>query len=122
MFKFVVLFACVAYTLAAGASNDDVHAEVKDFKADVRADGFDYLLDTTNTIHQQASGDDHGNIHGSYEYVSPEGEHIKVSYVADEHGYQPDSALLPTPPPIPDAILKGLEYIKAHPPKDESKH
>ncbi|XP_013110553.1 larval cuticle protein 2-like [Stomoxys calcitrans] len=119
MFKFVAFLACVAYVAAAAAGGDDVHAEVKDFKSDVRPDGFDYLLDTSNTIHQQASGDDHGNIHGSYEYDSPEGEHIKVSYVADENGYQPDSALLPTPPPVPEAILKAIEYIKAHPPKEE---
>lgn len=105
---------------AAGATSEDEHAEVKDFKSDVRPDGFDYLLDTTNTIHQQASGDEHGNISGFYEYVSPEGEHIKVSYVADENGYQPDSDLLPTPPPVPQAIVKALEYIRAHPSKEES--
>lgn len=108
---------------AAGATvSDEFHAEVKNYESDVRPDGFEYLLDTSNTIHQQASGDEHGNIHGVYEYDSPEGEHIKVSYVADENGYQPDSALLPTPPPVPAAIVKALEYIRAHPPKEESKH
>lgn len=52
---------------------------------------------------------------GSYSYTSPEGVQIQVNYVADENGYQPDSAALPTPPPVPAAIARALEYIAAHP-------
>ncbi|XP_019893302.2 larval cuticle protein 4 [Musca domestica] len=115
MIKFLILTLFVAY---AAAGDSDVHAEVKELKSDVRADGFDYALETSNSIHQQASGDEHGNMHGSYEYVSPEGEHVLVSYTADENGYHPVSEYLPTPPPIPDYILKAIEYIKAHPSKE----
>ncbi|XP_013110552.1 larval cuticle protein 2-like [Stomoxys calcitrans] len=119
MYKFIVFASIIACAFAAVAhSGDDHHAEIVNLKSDVREDGFDYALETSNTIHQQASGDVHGNIHGSYEYVSPEGEHIKVSYVADENGYHPESAVLPTPPPVPAAILKAIEYIRAHPPKE----
>ncbi|XP_075168428.1 larval cuticle protein 4-like [Haematobia irritans] len=119
MFKYVILLALVAYAFAA---DDEVHAEIKELKSDVRHDGFNYLLDTSNNIHQEAAGDEHGNVHGSYEYVSPEGEHVKVTYVADENGYQPVSDLLPTPPPIPEYILKAIEYIKAHPSQEDSHH
>uniref|UniRef100_A0A1B0GBG1 Uncharacterized protein n=1 Tax=Glossina morsitans morsitans TaxID=37546 RepID=A0A1B0GBG1_GLOMM len=121
MYKFYVVAALLA-CVAAAPVDEDVHAEVKELKSDVRADGFDFTLDTTNHIHEQASGDAHGNIHGDFEWVSPEGVHVKVAYVADEEGYHPSSDLLPTPPPVPEAILKALEYLKAHPQKEEPHH
>ncbi|TMW50283.1 hypothetical protein DOY81_004635 [Sarcophaga bullata] len=139
MFKFVAVFAllaCVAaqrhghghgqsHGFAAHAPNhattDDVHAEIIAAKSDVRYDGFDYLLETTNAIKAQASGDAFGNAQGNFEWISPEGEHIAVKYVANENGYQPDSASLPVPPPIPEAILKSLRYIETHPHYEETK-
>lgn len=96
-------------------SGDDVHAEVSLLKSDVRPDGFEVALETSNHISEKRSGDEHGNIHGSYEWISPEGEKVQVSYVADENGYQPSSPLLPVPPPIPEAIQRALQYIAAHP-------
>lgn len=106
----------------AYAVSDEVHAEVNQLDSDVRADGFNYRLETSNSISTGAEGDEHGNIHGHYEYVSPEGERIRVEYVANEHGYQPSSAVLPTPPPVPAEIVKALEYLKAHPYVEDSKH
>ena len=52
---------------------------------------------------------------GTYNFTSLEGEKFEVTYVADENGYQPKGAHLPQPHPIPEAILKAIEYIKAHP-------
>ncbi len=49
---------------------------------------------------------------GSYSYTSPEGIPITVNYVADENGFRAEGAHLPTPPPIPEAILKSLAYNK----------
>ncbi|XP_065367012.1 larval cuticle protein 1-like [Calliphora vicina] len=140
MFKFVVICALLATAATAqrhghghgfghgnaghgvSKSSDDVHAEILSADSDVRADGFDYHLETTNAISAKASGDAYGNVHGDFQWISPEGEHIAVSYVADENGYQPNSAVLPTPPPIPAAILKSLQYIASHPPKQEVQH
>ncbi|XP_061398473.1 larval cuticle protein 2-like [Musca vetustissima] len=120
MLKFLILATLVAYAAAAAtATGDDVHAEVKSMKSDVRADGFEYNLETSNYIREEAAGDEHGNMHGSYEYLTPEGEHVKVTYTADENGYHPEGEWIPTPPPIPDYILKAIEYIKAHPSKEE---
>ncbi|XP_013110563.2 larval cuticle protein 2 [Stomoxys calcitrans] len=104
----------------SSASSDDVHAEVKSYTSDVRPDGFEYAYDTTNAINSAASGDAYGNVHGDFGWVSPEGVHVALQYTADENGYQPNSDILPTPPPIPAAILKALEYIRTHPPKEES--
>lgn len=99
---------------AVGPSAEDAHAEVTLLKSEVRADGFDSALDISNHIHQVASGDVHGNIHGDFSWISPEGEHIEIKYVADENGYQPVGAVIPTPPPIPAEIVKAVEYLKSH--------
>ncbi|KAH8355169.1 hypothetical protein KR093_007493, partial [Drosophila rubida] len=113
------LMICALVGLAAafpsGSSPEDAHAEVVSRSEDVRPDGFDAKLETTNGINDQRSGDEHGNIKGSFSFISPEGEHVQISYVADENGFQPSGEVLPTPPPIPVEIQKALDWIAAHP-------
>ncbi|KPJ17570.1 Cuticle protein 2 [Papilio machaon] len=46
---------------------------------------------------------------GAFSYVGDDGHVYTVQYVADEHGFRAQGAHLPTPPPIPEAILKSLE-------------
>lgn len=53
---------------------------------------------------------------GSFSYVSPEGENIALTYIADENGFQPTGDHLPQPPPIPELIEKALKYLAANPP------
>ncbi|XP_005186332.1 larval cuticle protein 4-like [Musca domestica] len=108
MFKWIVFSALLSLVFA-----DDL--VVKTYLNDVRADGFETNVELEHHSRQSAIGDEHGNMKGAYEYLTPEGEHVKVTYTADENGYHPESAWLPTPPPIPDYILKAIEYIKAHP-------
>ncbi|XP_075159604.1 pupal cuticle protein Edg-78E-like [Haematobia irritans] len=116
MFKIFVLTTLLA--LAYG-DNIDKDAQVLSFKNDpADAEGnYAYAFETSNGIQQQEAGNPAG-VAGSYEFVSPEGEKFLVSYTADENGYQPVGDHLPTPPPIPEAIVKALEYIAAHPPQD----
>lgn len=38
--------------------------------------------------------------------------------MADENGYQPQSADIPQAPEVPAAILRALEYNAAHPEQD----
>ncbi|KAL1138383.1 hypothetical protein AAG570_008447 [Ranatra chinensis] len=66
-------------------------------------------------------GEDAGEVSsGSYSYVGDDGKTYSVSYTADETGYHPVAEHLPQPPPIPEAILRSLEYLAtAPPPKDE---
>lgn len=46
---------------------------------------------------------------GSFSYIGDDGQTYSVSYTADENGYHAEGAHLPTPPPIPEAILKSLQ-------------
>ncbi|KAJ8985126.1 hypothetical protein NQ317_012777 [Molorchus minor] len=52
---------------------------------------------------------------GAFGWTSPEGEPISIQYIADENGYQPQGNILPTPPPIPPAIQRALDFIQANP-------
>ncbi|KAF2879402.1 hypothetical protein ILUMI_26775 [Ignelater luminosus] len=82
-----------------------------------------YAYETQNHISAQESGElknagsanEANSVHGSYSYTGPDGVAITVNYVADENGFQPSGAHLPTPPPIPEAILKSLQFNAANP-------
>ncbi|XP_059620069.1 endocuticle structural glycoprotein SgAbd-2 [Phlebotomus argentipes] len=48
---------------------------------------------------------------GSYSYTAPDGQLVNVHYTADEGGFRATGDHIPTPPPIPEEIQKGLEQI-----------
>ncbi|KAL0266561.1 UNVERIFIED_CONTAM: hypothetical protein PYX00_009073 [Menopon gallinae] len=53
---------------------------------------------------------------GGYSYTAPDGTVIQLSYVADDDGgFQPVGNHLPTPPPIPPAIQRALDFIASQP-------
>ncbi|CAD7003079.1 pupal cuticle protein Edg-78E [Ceratitis capitata] len=105
---------------AGGASSADAHAEIRSFTNDLKEDGsYNYQFETSNGISAQESGVGGYYATGSSQYYSPEGQLIQLTYTADENGFQPQGAHLPTPPPIPEAILKSLEYIRTHPQQEE---
>lgn len=60
-------------------------------------------------------GTEVGNVaQGSYSYTSKEGVPVQIQYVADENGFQATGDAIPTPHPIPEAILRSLEFNAAH--------
>ncbi|XP_062131949.1 pupal cuticle protein Edg-78E-like [Drosophila sulfurigaster albostrigata] len=116
MFRFILVSALIA---CVAATAEDAYATGSQF-LDIQPDGqYQYRYDTSNGITGQESGYAGYSVSGSNAYYSPEGQLIQTTYVADENGYQPQGAHLPTPPPIPDYILRSLEYIRTHPQYDE---
>ncbi|XP_050700771.1 cuticle protein AMP1A-like [Eriocheir sinensis] len=51
---------------------------------------------------------------GQYSYTAPDGTRVELKFVADENGFQPESALLPVAPefphPIPQFVLDQIAF------------
>lgn len=110
--------ACAATVPHTG---DEATAEVLRHETDVHPEGYHFNYETSNGVVAEEQGSLQGEAiaaHGSFQYVSPEGTPVKVTYVADENGFQPTGDHLPVPPPVPEHVLKAIEYINAHPPKE----
>ncbi|XP_018332686.1 pupal cuticle protein 20-like [Agrilus planipennis] len=74
-----------------------------------------YSYQTGNGISARESGRYVGGLpeggasvaEGSYSFTAPDGHTYSISYTADENGFHPVGAHIPTPPPIPEAILRS---------------
>ncbi|CAH1988043.1 unnamed protein product [Acanthoscelides obtectus] len=95
----------------------------------VNADGsYQWSLETGNGIVAQEQGqiknagseNEAAEVQGSFQYQAPDGTPISMNYIANEGGFQPQGEHLPTPPPIPPAIQRALEWIAAHPEPEEA--
>ncbi|XP_034250884.1 endocuticle structural glycoprotein ABD-4-like, partial [Thrips palmi] len=85
---------------------------------EINPDGsYHYSYETGNGIKADESGkiNNAGQenealaVQGSYSYVGDDGQTYSVQYVADENGFQPQGAHLPTPPPIPAELQKAID-------------
>ncbi|XP_017002698.1 endocuticle structural glycoprotein SgAbd-3 [Drosophila takahashii] len=117
--KFLIILSLFVVAAWATDSNDPIsqesnveyngkyhyHYELKDGSKATQ----DGVLKTVNSEHDGES------VNGKYSFVADDGETYVVSYTADENGYRPVGAHLPTPPPTPESVLKALEYIRLHP-------
>ncbi|ALC41595.1 Cpr49Ae, partial [Drosophila busckii] len=100
-------------------------------ESNIEPDGaYNYNYETANGIKAEETGTlkkatspdntDVIVVKGSFSYTSPEGELITLNYAADdEGGFQPTGSHLPTPPPIPPAIQKALDYLMSLPPTQQ---
>lgn len=117
----------MAFVAAVAAVDDDLHATVLRSDAVVGVDSYNFQYETSNGINAQASGqlknlgpEQEAIVsQGQYGWTDTDGQKFDIQYVADENGYQPQGAHLPTPPPIPAQIARALEWLAAHPPKPE---
>merc|ERR1711872_82984 len=59
---------------------------------------------------RQESGAPDG-IRGSYSFITPEGENVNVSYVADETGFHATGSHVPQAPPMPPHVQRLLDHL-----------
>ncbi|KAJ8721931.1 hypothetical protein PYW08_004333 [Mythimna loreyi] len=122
--KFFIVAACIVACVFA--ANPESEAQVVSSNYQQAPEGsYQFAYETNNGISGQAQavvkavGKEVAlEVSGSNSYTDPEGQVISLTYVANENGYQPQGAHLPTPPPpqpIPDYILKAIAYTAAHP-------
>ncbi|KAL6254415.1 hypothetical protein P5V15_014463 [Pogonomyrmex californicus] len=84
---------------------------------------YSFSYETEGGILQRESGsrkyagtsDETQLIQGSVQYNAPDGTPIAMSWTADEFGTQVSGTHIPTPPPIPPAIQRALEWIANQP-------
>lgn len=48
---------------------------------------------------------------GQSSYTAPDGTPIQIQWYADETGFHPSGAHLPTPPPIPEEIARAIATL-----------
>ncbi|XP_019870246.1 endocuticle structural glycoprotein SgAbd-2-like [Aethina tumida] len=126
--KAILVLALVA---AAYAGQADREAPIISQESDISPDGsYRSSYQTGNGIAAQEQGalknagrpEEAEEVQGSFQYTADDGSQIALQYVADENGFQPQGAHLPVapaPPPIPAQIARALDWIAAHPPKEE---
>lgn len=89
----------------------DRNAYIVNYENVITPEGFAYSYDTSNGIHADENGTAYDGVkaQGSYSYTGDDGKVYTIVYTADENGFQPRGDHLPTPPPIPEAILRVIE-------------
>ncbi|KAL7737092.1 hypothetical protein ACLKA6_005309 [Drosophila palustris] len=120
------LLLCTTYTKARPQGPATEPIKILRQEQEVNFDGsYKYGYETENGINVEEEGylknagtDNAGPVaQGFFSYTAPDGTPIRITYVADENGFQPQGDHLPTAPPIPPAIQRALDYIATAPPQ-----
>ncbi|XP_062549838.1 pupal cuticle protein Edg-78E-like [Armigeres subalbatus] len=115
MLKLIVSISALLVVLVSAApAADDAHANILTQESVLNPDGkYAWKFSTSNGIQAEESGQGGVAVEGSASWVGEDGVPIVLTYTADENGYHPQGVHLPTPPPVPDYILRALRYIEA---------
>ncbi|XP_075971130.1 larval cuticle protein LCP-17-like [Anticarsia gemmatalis] len=125
--KTIVFLGLLAVALAAPQAPSEPIPILKQ-ESEINPDGsYSYSYETGNGINAEERGSlkDIGaeepalQVEGQFAYPSDDGTNIQLSYIANENGFQPQGAHIPTPPPIPEAIQRALAYLATAPPQAE---
>ncbi|CAG7726241.1 unnamed protein product [Allacma fusca] len=122
MMKLIVIAGALAVASALSVPLSQPEVQVIQDVREINEDGsFRYISELSDGTRAESAGyiknpnapEDERiqSVSGSYSHYSPEGEYLTVTYTADENGFQPQGAHLPTPPPIPAEIQRSLEII-----------
>lgn len=112
----------VVAVLVAAVSADHINknAQVRSFSNEITEDGrYTYGFDTSNGIAVAEAGAGGQVSNGNAQWVSPEGEQIRLTWVADNNGYHPQGSHLPVAPPTPALIARAVQWILANPTAEE---
>ncbi|CAH2042040.1 unnamed protein product, partial [Iphiclides podalirius] len=99
-------------------SSADSQAQILRYENEINEDGYHYAYETSDGTKAEQNGrvipgatPEEGSIQvsGSYSYLSEDGQTYSITYTADENGYHATGDHLPTPPPIPEEILRSLQ-------------
>ncbi|XP_046976284.1 larval cuticle protein LCP-17-like [Vanessa cardui] len=130
--KFLIISALVACVCADVShivgKQDESQAKILKQELDVGQEGqYIWSYETDNGIAAREQGE-LKNVpgaevpaqvaQGEARWTAPDGQVVQFQYTADENGYNAQGPFIPTPPPIPAEILRSIEYIRAHPPKE----
>ncbi|KAI9565997.1 hypothetical protein GHT06_009795 [Daphnia sinensis] len=121
--KFIIALAFLAVAIAA-PQGDKKPIEIISSNSEMNADGsYSFDFESADGTKVQESGnqkqvgpkpEDIGTVSkGSYSFTTPDGVVLTVNWVADENGFQATGDHLPTPPPMPEHVVKMLADLKA---------
>ncbi|XP_035459282.1 endocuticle structural glycoprotein ABD-4 [Spodoptera frugiperda] len=131
--RVLILLGVVAVALSAPQGPAEKVIAIVSQEFDQQPDGsYRYSYETENGIKaeeagtlKKATGPDAADVivaQGGFSYTAPDGTVINLNYIADDdNGFKPEGAHLPTPPPIPPAIQKALDYLATLPPPAPSR-
>lgn len=87
-------------------------AVIKSSSDTINVDGsYNYQFDSSNGISQNVVGLGGAYAQGSSTWIARSGEPLSLTWYADQDGYRAQGFHLPTPPPIPAAIQRALDYL-----------
>ncbi|XP_015595822.1 larval cuticle protein LCP-17 [Cephus cinctus] len=121
MGKLIVFICLIALSVSAEISTSPV--AILHQESEVNPDGsFFNVWESENGIKVQEQGtlkhvedQDVSVVNGDVSWTDNDGKSIHLTYVADENGFQPQGEHIPTPHPMPQSVIRALEYIAAHP-------
>lgn len=105
-FQAIAFFAIIAVASAALLPSQSADGQAQTLRQDaaVNPESFQYVYQTSNGINAQEQGQlkqigKEAGIatQGEYSYTAPDGQTIRVTYIADENGFQPTGSHLPQP-------------------------
>ncbi|XP_044742703.1 endocuticle structural glycoprotein ABD-4-like [Chrysoperla carnea] len=128
----VIAAVCLSYVYARPQPQKDEEVAIISQSSNQDPDGgYQWSYEAANGIKAQevgtikkATGPDTSDViitSGSASWTAPDGTVINLSYTADdERGFVPVGDHLPTPPPVPEAIAKAVEYLLSLPSTTEA--
>ncbi|XP_026488400.1 pupal cuticle protein 20-like [Vanessa tameamea] len=112
-----------------GSGSAGANVPILRYENENNGDGtYKFSYETGNGISAQESGAPRAQgpegpavtAEGAFSYRTPDGQQISLTYTADENGFHPVGSHLPTPPPIPEAILQSIEFNRRNPSSEGS--